>query len=477
MNKQIASLSLVALTLVGCMKVGPNFETPTAAMQCSWVEEPSDTISNTTVDLCQWWQLFDDPTLNALIAEAELQNLSLQAAAMRIRQARTLLAIATGETFPQEQQIVGSADKVSISKNAPNTAGADLNYLDYRLGLQATWELDFWGRYRRSIEAAAQNLNATIDDYRDVLVILLADVASTYVALRTTQERITILNKNIAIQQRSLEIVEARFDAGMVTELDLQQAKALLADTQARLPALETDLRRASNGLALLLGTTPEAMEHCWNLGDDRIPAPPSKIWAGAPADLLCRRPDIRRSLHLAAAQCAKVGIAVSDLLPHFTIGGLIGLHSSGDTISTRSGQGGKLFDSDSFSYSFGPGVAWPILNYGRINNKVRFEYARLHERVADYRHNVLFAYREVEDALTTFINSRTRVAYLDTSATAAERSADLSRTQYVEGIADYTRVLNSEQVLLQASEALVVARGEEIQSVIVAYRALGGGW
>ncbi len=470
------TVSLLLLLPVSCIKVGPDFKKPCPKKQCDWLESGEYHVFREQENLQEWWKVFQDPVLDRLINTALAQNLTLKGSGMRILEARALLGIAIGELFPQEQFADGSALKVELSKNTPNTALADLTYSNYKLGFRAIWELDFWGKFRRAIESAQSEYFASVENYGDVKVLLLGDVAATYVAFRTAQERIVIVEKNVKTQSRSLEIVDARFRAGMVTELDLQQAKSILEDTKSRLPALEIDARQARNALAVLVGTTPEGIESLVD-GDELIPTPPQHIAAGIPAQLLQRRPDIRRALYQTAAQSARIGVAMADLYPHLSIAGSIGLESSGSTLSTNSGGGGKIFSSDSFNYFVGPNFAWSLWNYGRIQNRVRVEYARFYELVSNYQNAVLLAYRDVENGLITFSKSHDRVEYLEASSKAAERSVDLARTQYVEGIADYTRVLNTEQVMLDSQERLAIARGDIALGLIATYRALGGGW
>jgi NodT family efflux transporter outer membrane factor (OMF) lipoprotein len=476
-KKRLICIGIATLfTLNSCIKVGPNFKHPCNPHQDQWIECGDSHVTCTEADLCAWWRVFEDPVLDSMIREARWQNLTLRSAGMRIVEARAILGIAIGEWFPQEQNLVGAAERALISKNAPNSLNADRRYLDYTSGLQVAWELDFWGKFRRAIEAASEELYASIDNYNDVLVILLSDVAGVYTTVRTIQERIKILERNIAVQSRSLEIVDARFRAGMVTELDLQQAKAFLKDTEARLPSLYIDLRQAQNALAVLLGTSPDAVATSFPK-EGRIPRSPLTVAAGIPADLITRRPDLRRALHQTAAQSALIGVAMADLYPHLSISGFVGLESSGETNLTASGGGGKFFSGNSFSYIFGPNFAWSIWNYGRIQNKVRVQYSRFYQLVSNYQNAVLVAYREVEDALVAFSRSHERVDYLREASEAAQRSADLASTQYVEGIADYTRVLNSEQLLLEAEEKQAIAEGEIALALIDANRALGGGW
>ncbi|NGX58436.1 MAG: Toluene efflux pump outer membrane protein TtgI [Chlamydiae bacterium] len=473
---RIIPFCLIPLFLVGCFKVGPDFHTPCAPMQYDWMECEDDKIDCCDVVIDCWWEQFHDPKLSELISIAQMQNLDLKIAAYRILGARALLGITMGEWFPQLQEVVGDATRFKLSRNMPNGFLADRNYWDFNLGLSVAWELDFWGRFRRGIESASDELYASFANYDDVLVILQADVASVYVDIRTFEERIDILERNIKLQERSLQIVEARWEAGMVTELDVQQAKTLLYSTQARLPRLQADLQIVKNALAFLLGLTPDELA-CVLDEPGTIPVAPESLGVGIPGELLCRRPDIRRALYQTAAQSARIGVAISDLLPRISIGGFIGFESSADTTLTASGGGGKLLSADSFNYFLGPSFAWKVLNYGRLTNRVYFEYSRFYELLTNYKNTVLAAYQEVENGLISFVKSYEESGFLEESVTAAQRAAEVSRTQYVEGLADYTRVLETERSLVDQEEDLAITRGRIALSLIGTYKALGGGW
>ena len=472
--KQILLL-LIVLTLFipSCIKVGPDFASPCDPEQSHWT---NDEAASQTVEIDDWWRLFNDPQLEELITSAARQNLTLRSAAMRVMEARAILGIAIGEFFPQTQEVVGDATKFGLSKNAPNSITTDRQFWDLNLGLSVVWELDFWGKFRRGIESAQEELGAQKADFDDVLVILLGDVASTYVAIRTFEERVDIIKHNVAIQLRSLEIVQARWQAGMVTELDVQQAKTLLASTEATLPVLTADYVRSKNALAVLLGVPPADIG-CYLTTSGKIPTAPETIAIEIPCALLTRRPDIRRALHSAAAQSARIGIAESELYPSLSLTGFFGLNSSAAASRRTTGGNRKFFSADSLTYTFGGGFSWPILNYGRLINRVRAESSLFREAIFDYQNIVLVAYKEVEDALTSFFNSQRQVSYLTDSVKAANRATELSRTQYVEGIADYTRVLNTEQASVEQEEEQAIARGNIALSLIATYRALGGGW
>lgn len=467
---------LICLLVLSSCMVGPDFQTPDTCVQQQWMECQNTHVTCNDSFAREWWNYFGDETLNCLVEIAHNQNLTLKEAGMRVLEGRALLGIAEGEFFPQLQQLTGSAQRIKGSENAPNSFGADLNFWDFISGLQVAWELDFWGRFRRGIESAEEGLFASVANLQDVLVLLLSDVATTYVNIRTLESRAEIVHNNVAIQQRSLEIVQARFNAGAVTDLDVQQAKTLLYNSRSRLPVIYNDLRQAKNAMAVLLGMLPDQMDDLIP-PSTHIPIAPSSIAVGIPTELLCRRPDVRRALHTAAAQSAQIGVAVSDLLPRLSLTGFIGFESSADTTSTQSGGGGHFFDMGSLTYTVGPAFAWPILNYGRLLNNVRAKYARFYQTVLAYQNQVLFAYKEVEDGLSSFIRAHDEVVEVEKSVKAAERATEVARRQYVEGIADYTRVLDTERSRLLEEERLAIARGRIALGLVTTYKALGGGW
>ena len=283
------------------------------------------------------------------------------------------------------------------------------------------------------------------------------------------------LKQNIELQQRSYEIALARWNAGMVTELDVKQAESFLLSTRSRLPVLENELRLSKNALGVLLATTPDLVDEFF-VQNAEIPDISQNLAVGIPAQLLCRRPDVKRALHIAAAQSARIGIAVSDLLPRISVNGFIGFEAS-TSFRKQPGANGHLFDAKSLTYFFGPSIAWPILNYGRLKNRVRVEYTRYYQAVLDYQQTVFKAYQEVEDGLSRFVQAHLEVDLLEESVKAVERAASLARTQYVEGIADYLRVLDTERSKLDEEEILIIAKGKIALSIVSVYRALGGGW
>ena len=472
----VVSLLSMLMVFGGCM-VGPNFVKPEGNLAENWSGEgDSRVMTQTAVDKL-WWKAFNDPTLDQLIQLAYQQNLPLQIAGLRILEARARLGVAIGWQYPQQQEVFGGATGVGLSKNAANSFGSDRSFWDYQLGFDAGWELDFWGKFRREVEAAYADMLASVANYDDALVSLTAEVARTYTVIRTYEVLIEITSANAKVQEDGLTIAESRFRNGVTTELDVAQARTLFESTRSTIPQLQTGLQQAQNALSTLLGQPTGGVQKL--LSEQKgIPTAPAEVSVSVPAELLRRRPDIRNAELAAAAQCARVGIAQTDLYPSFSLFGEIGLQSSSDG-GVRSGNADfeNLWDADSFFYSFGPGVRWPIFNYGRIKNNVRIQDARFQQSLVSYQDTVLIAAQEVEDAMAGFLKAQETAVFEQNAVNAAQRSVEIAFVQYREGAVDYQRVLDTQRALLQEENNLAQARSSISTNLIALYKALGGGW
>ena len=468
----LLGLIFFPLMIGGCATVGPDFKTPEAEVAEEWQEEQDSKIRSDNRDDRDWWKAFNDPVLDNLVESAYQQNLPLQKAGIRIFEARAQLAIAIGSQYPQKQQFTGQASVNQISQSGTNFDFLSRNFDLYSIGFDAAWELDFFGKFRRGVESAGANLIATVANYDDLLVTLTAEVARAYVLIRTIEERLAVSRENVAIKQRSLQLTEVRFKYGDVTELDVQQARVLLTDTQAKIPRLEAQLRQAKNGLSILLGIPPGDFRGLLD-GEERIPSPPSEVAIGIPADLLRRRPDIRRAEIQAAAQSARIGVAKADIYPSFALFGSIGL---GVLTNGSGATAGDLFSNDSLNYSAGGGFRWPFFNYGRIRNNVRVQDARFQELIVEYQNTVLEAAREVEDSLVGFLRAQEEEKYLEDSVVALKRAVEISLIQYREGEVDYQRVIDNQRFLTSQQDQLASTSGNVNLNLIAMYKALGGG-
>ena len=474
-----APLLCLAFLLVaaGCTKVGPDFETPVVPEEQTWIEESDPKIDKGPVDNASWWRVFNDPVINELVAKAYSENLTLQTAGLRVLEARARLGIAIGDQYPQVQEVSGSLSNNSLSKNAANGAGANRRFTSTSVGLDSSWEIDFWGKFQRGIESADAQLGVTVAQYDDALVTLTADVVNAYILMRAAEEQILFARQNVVVQNGGLELAVAKFENGATSKLDVVQARALLNETKALIPGFEIDRRQAQNALAVLLGTTPRELQALLNV-PGKIPSPPNQVAIGIPADLIRRRPDIRQAEMSAAAQSAKIGIAEADLYPQFSLAGMIGFETSGGGgIQSNNADLTDLFDSGSFVTSIGPSFTLPIFNYGRITNNVRAQDARFQQLLTSYQNAVLEAYSEVEDGLVGFLKTQEQAKYYSESVTALMEAVDLSLLRYQEGESNYQRVLDSQGNLVNLENLWVESRSAIAQNLIATYKALGGGW
>ena len=485
------ALVLALALLTGCM-VGPNFSLPTAQVDRKWVQRGA--VSEHPYGMAEryWWRTFHDPVLNRLVETAYARNLSLQIAGVRILEARAKLNATVGNLFPQQQGAAAGinyyhlGDSTRGGPSLGNSPVADVvsrllqdqnfqigpNIATDRLLLSASWELDFWGKFRREIQSQKAAWLASVAAYDDALVTLVGDVANAYVNLRTLQSRLALLNQSIAAQEQTLHIGNTRFKAGETSELDPLQATTELLQTKAGVPELENGIAEATNGLAVLLGTTPGEVGH-YLRGPVRIPTPPARIAAGIPVDLLRRRPDVRLAGLQAAVQSPKIGVAIADMLPSFSLSGALGSSASDIASSSLS----DIFLWQSKVVQAGGSFVVPILNYGRLVNHVRIEDAVFQQAVLNYQNTVLKAQAEVENGLSAFSSGRRATALLDEAAASAKRSADLAIVRYQQGQNDFTVVLTAVRQQLALENAAVSSRGNEILALISVYRGLGGGW
>jgi len=448
-------------------KVGPNYQRPAAPVASEWIDEDDQRIRKQEDDLAHWWTVLNDPALNALVADAYRQNLTLRDAGFRVLQARALLGISIGNFFPQTQNVSGDSLRDAYSQKAANRSYLSQRFFNQRdLGFNLAWELDFWGRFRRAIEASDADLNASVEFYDDVLVTLLGDVATAYVNIRLYEQQIMLTRANVELQRQTLILVKARFEGGQVSELDVDQAQSLLSQTESQIPVLEISLRTANNQLCVLMGRPMVNLEP--QIGPANIPTAPKDVVVGIPADLLRRRPDVRRAERLAAGQAARIGVAVSDWYPHISILG---------TLDYQAQDFQHLFSGHAIQGDVGPSFQWNVLNYGRILNNVRATDALFQQLVVDYQNTVLVAQQETENGLITFVKSQEEAKDLMESVVAAQKAVVIALAQYKAGMIDFNRVSLLEQNLVTYQNQQAQARGSIALGLIQTYRALGGGW
>ncbi|MGE8065284.1 efflux transporter outer membrane subunit [Pseudomonas sp. NPDC089569] len=457
---------LLVLALGGCVRLGPDFQPPGEPWVDHWNSPELEQASQRALypDIRQWWQVFKDPVLDQLIAESDAHNASLKIAGLRVMEARAQLGIAQSGRYPQLQQV--SVDSLYVNRN--QTGGnnpVDSHFWQHSAAFDVGWELDFWGRFSRAIESSDASYFATQANYEDVLVLLRAQVADTYFALRTTEARLRVARENARQQQRSYDITQKLFNSGQTAELDLQQAKTQYLSTLSSIPSLEDQLLRQRNALAVLIGRPPGALPMVVEYSG-LIPLVDRAVLQDVPANLLLRRPDVRAAELNVAAQSALVGVAETDFYPSLSLLGSIVW--SADTLSGT---------SRSLDLIGGPSLRWNVFDHGRISNNVRVQDARLQQLIEVYRDTVRQAAREADDAASGLTRSLQRERILHEAEGAAVRSLELANALYREGYSDFQRVLDAQRALLDVQDNYLLSRNDAVSNAIALYKALGGGW
>jgi NodT family efflux transporter outer membrane factor (OMF) lipoprotein len=390
----------------------------------------------------------------------------------RVREARAARGIAKGDYFPQVA-LQGTYSYFRLSENsltgqAIQDAGGEVKAEDeWDFSLGAFWEIDLFGRIRRQNEAARAGFQASIEDFRDVLVSLFAEVAASYVDVRTFQARLEFVRRNARAQRETVRLTTDRFNAGLVSALDVTQAQTNLASTEAEIPRLETALNNSLNRVAVLLGQNPGTLHEELG-GEGQIPIAPDSVATGLPVELLRRRPDVRRAERQLAAQTALIGVATADLYPSFSLGGVLQLVA---------GAFGDLGQSESVGWSLVPGVRWNLFTGGKIRNNIKVQEARTEQLLYQYEQSVLLALEEVENALVAYEQEKIRRDRLTEAAVAAQRSVEIVRTQYLSGLVDFQRYVDSERALTQQQDLLAASEGQVVRNLVFLNTALGGGW
>jgi NodT family efflux transporter outer membrane factor (OMF) lipoprotein len=469
------TLATTLFLSVAACTVGPDYVPPEAPVGDKFRETNNRSVVSTRQDYREWWKGFHDPTLNRLIQTAYDQNLTLLSAGTRVLQARAALGIAIGVSYPQVQQGTGSLiyNRTSAATPLAGPTATPAFFWTDSLAVQAAWELDFWGKFRRGVESADGAYLASIASFDDVLVSLLGDVTATYIGIRATEQLIAIARTNVRKQKQALDIADAKYRGGGTSERDVFQATNVLGATQAAIPQLTIQLEQGQNALSVLLGIPPQPLTALLARSRGRIPLPPRTVAVGIPADLLRRRPDVRVAELAALAQSAQIGVAAAQLYPAISISGTFG--GSASTANTHSL--GQVVSSTGMTYAGGPSFQWNILNYGQITNNVRLQDAKLQQLLVDYQNTVLKAQQEVDNGLAAFVQSRFQVGFLRRSAQAANGALKIALEQYEQGATDFTTVLTAEQNLFQAESNLAQASANVSLGLAAVYRALGGGW
>ena len=459
-------LILAFSLLTACKTLGPDYSPPEMETPTSWQEEVQEVTTDKGVEqekiLARWWTTFNDPVLSDLMERAVAGNLSLKQALNSITQARIQRGITDTDRFP----IVNSSGSIGRSYSE-DMMGDFSGTNSFRAGLDASWEPDLFGSVKRSIEAADANLQATQESYRDVLVSLLAEVALNYIELRSYQSQLLVAESNLESQEETYNITKWRYQAGLTTGLDMENAEKNLEQTRSQIPSLKSALEQAKNRIAVLLGSEPGALDS--ELDEYRpVPVAPSEIALGIPADLLRRRPDLRKAERELAAQTARIGAAEAERYPKISLSGNIGLSALSLV---------DLFGSDSLSTGVNSGISWPVYNAERIMKNIDIQWAAQEQKMIAYKATLLTALEDVENAMTSYGHDLARRESLVKASESAEKAAEISRVQYSSGLVDFQSVLEAESTLLTFQNNVVQSDAQIIKDLISLYKALGGGW
>ena len=456
---------LFIIIITGCITVGPDYVRPEVPVYKDWHTQLNGDLNTKEMDvqtLAAWWTTLNDPKLSSLIDRAVSGNLGLKKARARVREARASRGVAKADLFPT----IDATGTASRSRSSEETGSGKTRDL-YVVGFDAAWELDIFGGVRRSVEAAEANLQASQDDWHDVLVSLIAEVALNYIDVRTYQVRLTVAEDNLESQSETYQLSQWRYEAGVSDGLAVQQARYNLENTRSQIPILRTGLEAAMNRVAVLLGEQPGKV-HTELEQREPIPVPPLTVAVGVPADLLRRRPDVRKAERNLAAQTAKVGVVTAELYPKFTLSGSIGL----EALST-----GNLFSSGSKFYGFGPSISLPIFAGGAIRQNIEVQSALQEQALIQYEAVILGALEEVENALVAYTEVQHRRQSLSDATRAAQKAAELAQHKYQSGLTDFTNVLDAQRSLLSFQEQLALSNGNITANLVRLYKALGGGW
>ncbi|HEY3489500.1 MAG TPA: efflux transporter outer membrane subunit [Candidatus Deferrimicrobiaceae bacterium] len=460
-TRVIATL-LLGLSLAGCATVGPNFRKPEVVTPVQWHGSPPAGVSPEAADpkvLARWWKTLDDPLLDRLVERGLDNALTLKTARAQVREAR---AKRQGSVAGLSPTLDASA---SATRNATHAKGIGWNSTGlFSGGFDARWEIDLFGGTRRAIEAADADLAAGGENLNDVRVTLLAEIASTYVQLRVDQARLTSAEDTLKMQEETLGLVQSRVEAGLTDELALEQARTNLESSRSQIPSLRSGIETAMNALAVLTGENPGTL-HKTLRESGPVPAVPLTVALGVPADLLRRRPDIRKAEADLAAQTARVGVATADLYPKFALSGAISF------------SGVSLLSPALASAGAGPGVSWALFDGGAVRSNIAAQDARLEQALIAWRATVLDALKEVQDAMSDYSEEKARRDALGRSVSAAEKAAQLAQDKYAAGMTDFTTVLDSERSLLALRDQRVQSEGTITTDLVRLYKALGGGW
>ena len=490
-------LALVApfVVFAGCT-VGPNYERPDTKVKGSFdAQRPFDPSSTqpstkptTQPIVSRWWTTFNDSQLDSLVDRAIVANLDVRQAQARVREARARVGVersgyypdvTAGASYSRSSRSLNIDGGTTGSGTGTGTGGggagggAPVNFSPdretdfWQAGFDAAWEVDVFGGTRRAVQAAVAELQAVEEERNDVLLTLLGDVANNYVQYRGIQQTILTTQANLKVQQDTLELTQSRFDAGLSSDLDVARAEAQVETTAAQLPPLHTEQRQYLHRLGVLLGQDPSALSN--ELAEVKpIPGSTVEVPIGLPSELLRRRPDIRRAERQLAAATARIGQAIAEYFPKFSLVGSLGLQSS---------EFSSWGDADSIFWNVGPSISWNLFSGGRVRSQVDVQNAIQEQAVSSYEQAVLTSLEDVENALTAFDREQSRRARLASAVKSNQRAVSLSQQLYERGLGDFLDVLQAQQALFNSQDALARSEAQVSANLVALYKALGGGW
>src|SRR5258706_230703 len=459
-----AGLAFVLLT--GCA-VGPNYKRPQTSVANSFANAPTNVVSPDEAALATWWKGFNDAKLDRLVDRAITNNHDLRIATANLKEARALRRLTTFDLAPTVQANAGYAN--SLLGKAPWPPGALRDGREgefYDASFDATWELDLFGRVRRSVQAANAGLAAAEATRLDVLVSVTAEMARNYFEMRGLQNQLAVARKNADVQTETLKITQSRLDGGRGTDFDVSRSRSLLNLTLSTIPPLEAGIKKTIYRIAVLTGQQPTALTTQLS-APEPLPSAMPALTLGDPAALLRRRPDIRAAERSLAAATARIGVATADLFPRVTFVGSVGFQA--DSFAGL-GKGGAD------TWNFGPRITWAALDLGRVQARIKAADARTEASLAFYERTVLTALEETEGALVDFGQEQSRQQFLETSAQASQKAADLAHQRFEGGVTDFLSVLDAERTLLEAQDRLAASQTRTVTALVAVYKALGGG-
>jgi multidrug efflux system outer membrane protein len=460
------SSALLCVTLLSACAVGPDYKAPATDAGPAFANAAHPEFSAKGVEVA-WWKLFDDKDLNELVDQTVQHNRDLQTARANLREARALYLESGLNLAPIVTSHANYTDQKRSAAALSNRAFAPRDLKLYNIGFDAFWEVDFFGRVRRDVEASSDEVDAQEASLRDLGVSLIAEVARNYFELRGLQNQLATAKKNANNQAQTLEITRVRLEGGRGTEFDTSRAAAQLNSTLATIPPLENSIQQAIHRLSVLTGQFPGALTKKLS-PPAPLPKLPKTIHIGQPAELLRRRPDIRIAERTLAAATARIGVATADLFPRVTFVGTIALEAS-----TLSGIGAASSDT----YSAGPRISWAFLDLGRVYARIKAADASAEASLAQYEQTVLSALEETENALVNYNQERKRRELLTSAAQASVRAHELAHLRFEEGVSDFLSVLDAELRMLQDQDSLAQSETATATALAALYKALGGGW